>query len=346
MANFQIEGEIYFLRERSLTNGELSPVVKIGLVNSAKKRDSFERLSDHQTGNPRRLELREGWIVKTLNVNAVESLLHHKFAEQRVRGEWFEVSSYEEFENYIREAHKLADEMSDIRPVFENVESLSIMVSNGEKIPASESATSLAHLASLHWKKKSKMAEILTGIKAEIISALAGGVDLGKDTKKTSHSRQNFDEIRFRREQSELYEEFAISYIKSTFNYTTFRNKVNTSDDSSSELFEESLKEISRSIEESRNDGDLIRLIEIRKLADSIHRYHEWEMEKYEARLKIICGKNLGIEGIVTWKRNKEYKLDKSRFETEYPELAAGYTTTSEISRLVVAKGRLDISGA
>ena len=48
-------GEIYFIKERDRIAGANSSYVKIGMVGDT-ERGSKERLSEHQTGNPRDLE--------------------------------------------------------------------------------------------------------------------------------------------------------------------------------------------------------------------------------------------------------------------------------------------------
>ena len=61
-----IAGEIYFIGEKDLKTGLDTKYFKIGIVREGAKgpRTSEERLLEHQTGNPRRLYLRD--IVKTL----------------------------------------------------------------------------------------------------------------------------------------------------------------------------------------------------------------------------------------------------------------------------------------
>ena len=45
------KGEVYFIRERDVVSGEISPNVKIGLTRD--DRLSTERNGEHNTGNPR-----------------------------------------------------------------------------------------------------------------------------------------------------------------------------------------------------------------------------------------------------------------------------------------------------
>ena len=86
-------GEIYFVRERDVKSGEISPYVKIGIVREGAKgpRTSEERLLEHQTGNPRELFLHE--VIATPAVEEIETRLHRAFAEHGVSGECRHVAS-------------------------------------------------------------------------------------------------------------------------------------------------------------------------------------------------------------------------------------------------------------
>ncbi|MEY4168818.1 MAG: hypothetical protein RIR52_2642, partial [Acidobacteriota bacterium] len=48
-----LPGTIYFIRERDIISGEVSPYVKIGLT--ALERSASDRRDDLKTGNPRHL---------------------------------------------------------------------------------------------------------------------------------------------------------------------------------------------------------------------------------------------------------------------------------------------------
>jgi len=94
-------GEIYFVRERDIKSGEVTPYVKIGIVREGAKgpRTSEERLLEHQTGNPRNLFLHE--VINTPAVEEIETRLHRTYAEQAVSGEWFvQLSSWIRDQNY------------------------------------------------------------------------------------------------------------------------------------------------------------------------------------------------------------------------------------------------------
>jgi hypothetical protein len=87
-------GEIYFIGEKDLRTKEVSRYFKVGIVRENPDnadRDSTQRLLEHQTGNPRELYIES--VVKTDQVELVETLLHKKFATLGVRGEWMLLDS-------------------------------------------------------------------------------------------------------------------------------------------------------------------------------------------------------------------------------------------------------------
>lgn len=113
-------GEIYFVRE--LAGSGFGPYVKIGLVAKSDHRSSFERLKEHQTGNPRALRIDESQIVKTDAVSIVEAQLHKIFAPKRVSGEWFNFPSEQDVFQAISEAQRLSTEIAELVPIFQEVE--------------------------------------------------------------------------------------------------------------------------------------------------------------------------------------------------------------------------------
>ena len=66
-------GELYFIGEEDIKTGEKSSYYKIGIVRESEGRTSVNRLSEHQTGNPRRLLIAHA--LETPAVEAVETAL-------------------------------------------------------------------------------------------------------------------------------------------------------------------------------------------------------------------------------------------------------------------------------
>ena len=87
MANSMTPGEVYLVEEIDPRTGEATDYCKIGIVRERDGRDSSNRASEHQTGNPRKLVVAQ--TVKTEIVEAVETTLHQLHSPQRISGEWF-----------------------------------------------------------------------------------------------------------------------------------------------------------------------------------------------------------------------------------------------------------------
>ena len=78
------EGDIYLIRDRDLrvTPPVQSTYLKIGIAE-----DTPARVKQHQTGNPRKIEVTYQQSVP--GKSQLEKFLHHYFSADRVRGEWF-----------------------------------------------------------------------------------------------------------------------------------------------------------------------------------------------------------------------------------------------------------------
>lgn len=115
-----VAGEIYFIAEEPSMSTP-SVRVKIGLVRESQKRDSNDRRSDHQTGNPRRLVLLEA--IQTARVSKVENSLHQRLASRRGLGEWFELSD-PELKAAVETCRELAEQQAIHLPVIRLADSM------------------------------------------------------------------------------------------------------------------------------------------------------------------------------------------------------------------------------
>ena len=100
------DGTLYIARECDARTGEWGPYVKVGLVRG--DRDADPRLREHQTGNPR--DIVEVATVASPSVHALETHVHHAFASQRVRGEWFALGEAEVRDALLPAAQSHAEE--------------------------------------------------------------------------------------------------------------------------------------------------------------------------------------------------------------------------------------------
>ena len=173
--NMNDAGEVYFIREQDVITGELSPYTKIGLVGERKasgtsepseealtateseeetlqtpvhnesldeflRKNSLKRLKEHQTGNASKLLLNpdEVPVVRSPAVHALEAALHARFANLRVRGEWFLLDDYQRTEA-ISLAKTLTQQLDDHKSMVLASAELSQVDSSDEVIePDSE----------------------------------------------------------------------------------------------------------------------------------------------------------------------------------------------------------------
>jgi hypothetical protein len=133
------EGYLYFIRERDHLTDEIGPYVKIGLTRDV--RPVAERISDHKTGNPR--DEYSEYDLHVPMVDHLEKYLHHYFADQRISGEWFLMSTDEALNVAVPVAQKVAAEQAITKPGILNLDLLKVSQSNGKTRKATPHETTL-----------------------------------------------------------------------------------------------------------------------------------------------------------------------------------------------------------
>jgi len=316
-------GEIYFIRERDLLSNELTDYFKVGIVREDGKdeRSSSDRLSDHQTGNPRELVLDE--VFKTPLVERLETMIHAINATSGIRGEWLRND-----DNRIEEIKKqltlLVEEAKTVAPVIAKADKLKKKFSNDSKIEASESAHSWftkycdAHLSEAHYKT------LVERINKLLIDAIEQGEDIAKVAKiQEKKIKFDLDEEALKAAHPETYELFVETVV--TGPVGKFATKKIVFDQ---RLFDEVLNpstlEILQVIEKVES-GELGKLELHRPRLDlwGLQSKAAWDKEVAAAHLKVICDVNAGIEGLCTWNRveKKTEKFNKQNFKSAHPEL-------------------------
>ena len=324
-------GEIYFIREQSHSGSDLTPLVKIGLVRQHEGRSSYERVQEHQTGNPRTLVLTDRNIIFTDAVDHVEAQLHRRFAPNRISGEWFEFNTSSELDAALADAKGLAAEMSKLRPLFEQAEILQVTPDDGEIADASEddlmNATDL-----LIAKERVKICKTAKKPIEELIKkTFESGVNVGTAAKSgTKTFVSKFDEAKFKQDYPEQYDEFL---IKSSSWYQRFYldSKIAKSTDVKKfSAFNETQNEITRIDTQTINMSSPVKINGLNDLLLEITQLQviaEWDQEVAEAKLKQACGTQLGIKNICKWQRSDKIKsvFDTESFSKKHPEQYIDY---------------------
>lgn len=332
------DGEIYFIRELDYSSGKPTSFVKIGLVRYKENRNSFGRLMEHQTGNPRKLDLENKHIVKTQAVDLLEAQLHRQFSQQRISGEWFEFGNDAEIESAVKIAQSLAKEVSKRLPRFQKAENLMLKESNKDSRPATDEERELARTLLISKTKMSLCKELSDQSKQLLTKAYSEGADIS-DAAKTSVKtyKPAFLEDKFKEVHGDLWEKYQGEVRKWMH---TFLNKYKLAEGDLGEEFEAEIERIKSVLKLVESTGDYGLLVEVNLTLTNLNGLAEWDAKLSEAELKIKLDLWDGIDGVCTWKRYEDVKMkfDSERFAAENPELALKFVSTPVVKTYVVPK--------
>jgi hypothetical protein len=337
-----IPGDIYFVREIDPKTKGFTDFVKIGLVRESEGRSSFDRLKQHQTGNPKTLKLLSKEIVHTEAVDRVEALLHKFYAEQRVSGEWFEFKSEQQVQDAIKRTKAFSKEVSKIVPIFEKAEGLAKVKDNGKTIPASDEHRKLLSTISLATLELSEIKSLENIITGKFVAAVKAGVSgIEKVVKAQIRTIQpKFDTKLFMDEEPEIYAKYVMLGKKLQASFlTNAKIKKAASLSHDFELFLEFIDaQISavKSVEDSALLNEPLLAITKQKALSS------WELEVAKAQLRVGCGRNLAIEGVCSWKRqfSETTIFNEGQFQEENPDLWSSYLTDEKTGTYLIPKKR------
>lgn len=327
------EGTLYIDRDRDVRTGDWGPYVKIGIVRE--KKTPEERLSQLQTGNPRRVH-----TIKTYFSPMVENLetrLHHHFAEYWVRGEWFDMDDdfvdnelHETIQEYITEQEE------NIENHKQRVE-LNSTASNGIIRQEQEDIEVELHTEYIAVKTRNDVANAQAQIlKRKMMEEMgeSGGIEgilkLSKSVtpEKTTEATQKFDAKKFKEEYRDLYDQYVDiteSPPKGTLNMkkvpslkdvnATLRDQEKDSADTCGEL---KLQLCDEEVDDNRTDSLKELHLEYISLLGEIFDT-DLEMERIKSKLAVELGEFEGIKDIITWKRESKIKekLDLTLIQQE-----------------------------
>lgn len=316
-------GEIYFVRE--IADIGYSPFVKVGLVNAP--RISEDRLPEHQTGNPRKLALPEGHVVKTDLVSRVEAQLHSRFSRFRAGGEWFSFSSDEELNSAIEHAKELALEASAIVPTLLEADRLQTVESNGEVRPSDENLKNLG-LSLASAKEKAKLCQIeIDRISEKLKAAAEQGESVPSVTKVF---KPKFDQKALESDYPELAQKYLVA--KDSWSQRFLLKTKLPDEHQLDSAFGSEVAEIQALINQVESPEDFALLSAPSLWLTKLKALVTWELDILEARLKIECGEFEGIEGVCAWKREfiTRTSFDLKSFMLDHLELYLDYLSDEE----------------
>jgi hypothetical protein len=328
-------GEVYFLGELELGGAARTPFVKIGLVRSnAKNRTTEDRLTEHQTGNPRQIV--ELAVLKTAEADRVETLLHKSFAPWRVSGEWFDLQN-DRLDEVLAEGERIVSLVSAESDLQAQAKALEVVPSEGEKLPASPTSQEAAMRAVISKRGLKLIGETEDRVVAALITASRAGRDVTRYLAvQVKDKAATFDTTRFKKDHPDLYASLATSKTSWSKTFVTAKMTDLGLDDAA---LDPELRDLCDRIDSAaaavETSGPPSGLHELYLELLHFDARYDLELRAAEAQLKVLCGTAPGIEGLCTWNRreNTGLSFDKDALRDQQPELYAEYekpATTSE----------------
>ena len=314
-------GEIYFVREVDPHTKKFTNFVKIGLVHASEERDSLTRLKDHQTGNPRSLELPDGNYFKVPAVSAVEAMMHKFYAQLRISGEWFDFPNEQAIEKAKAKAKNLSGEVALFIPVFEAAQKLSNTPSNDQVADPSDRATQLLAKLSVAHAKLNILKALDKALESRFKSADEAGVNLeGLVTKGTRKQPTKFPWEKLKDKYPEIYRELHKSESRVTGSFSP--KYLNVKALTLGAEFEDFAKELENLITTTADTN--LAALNMPKL-DLIYEMSllDWEVTLTKAELMVECGLSAALQKICTWERKRVTveSFDLTLLKKKYPEI-------------------------
>jgi len=327
-------GEVYFIRERDRIDGGSSSYVKIGIVQDV-ARDSQQRVRDHQTGNPRNLELHH--VTQTPGPYRVERFLHQKFGPNRVRSEWFRLSETE-LDAAVQTAEQMAKESFVYIPILEAAEELKSVISTREKIPPTDETD--------RWIKILSVAKVAVKLCDDMSDAYNRVVtELSPDDRAQAEFEElvitehvpvpKFDQEGFAGKYPGLLEQYTVtsSAVSGPFRPTYLDVDLAEADRELVDFCSDFQKACETVRRNELNFGELFDQFQV---LERFRGSYSWDADVADANLRVICGSSAGIEGQATWNRTAKERsaVDFERLESEHREKFNEFVTVDVQSRL------------
>jgi hypothetical protein len=331
MALVKTNGSLYFLRDKDYLTGDMGRYVKIGIVR--KDKSTEKRIKEHQTGNPRDI-IDVHTISGVPFVEKLETLIHYRFNEKWITGEWFDLND-KELKVVIKEANRMKDEQLLFESVILKTEKLSTAESNGTTRPATAAEENLRDEYIAKLKRTKELEAHLLLIRAEFCQLLGkkhGKIKGVLDMIFTTDSL-SFDTSGFKSAYPSFHDKYSKSEteekIKETFEIIGEKNAALSK---WNKPLEDQKKKIPKEdFDRSQENSELAR----NKKIESLHSNHlalqkeltllQWELELIKYQLKAAVDKDEKIEGVCSWKRtatpSTSTKFDEENFKKDHPAL-------------------------
>lgn len=322
-----VPGTLYVIGEEDIFGGAPSPYFKIGIVRDERTPES--RLKEHQTGNPRKLVIRES--VSVAAVEYLETHLHHRLATRIAFSEWFRLTD-SDYQLLVSTARELATELESQVPLVKSAVEFESVVSNGLVIDAPADVQTL-HESSmpqvLQAKRFGGAIKTVTDRLRTIHSAVEPEVVPVSGTKVVTYERQNFNAQLCLEENPHLMDLYRKVKISGSFLLAKHKPSESAVAD-----FDPLRLHLDSGPEDIANFSDTD-LETAKRVLDEHASLATWERMHHEAAIRAAIGVNDGIEGIAKWKRAEKVSFDAPRFKLADPELYAKYVTVTKVERIL-----------
>lgn len=322
-----VAGTLYFISEVDVLTGQEYDYYKIGLVKDSRQGDSFDRAGEHQTGNPRRLEVR--YTVETPAINDLETVMHDLYATERIFGEWF-VLPGNSVKKVVAKAEGLAAQQRSLVKSATVADKYANVASNDKIIAATPAAKSL-YLELQQAKLEQKEIKTVFALEKTFFQGLTGAkFDATLFFTTTSKMQTKLLEDALAAKYPKIYQEFVreATTMTPSFTSTTAKELALTLPKKLATTIAEQVARLEKAGKrpslETAQEIHFNHLVLLSSLGDA-----SWREDSAETQLKSVIKANGGIESVAKWSRTPKTseKFVAKDFKQAYPDLAEEFTT-------------------
>jgi hypothetical protein len=333
--NFGKPGEIYFIHEKDVITGIRSPYTKIGLVGDKVAQDDSEessipadenveesastfqslrtsrdRIKEHQTGNSGILLFDENVpVVRTGAVSATEKAIHERFANLRIRGEWFMLNE-KELKAAIDLATNLAKQVEENSSSYAIAQSIAEVESTSEIIKPDSELIDFAEQLRKTMKTLSEKNNRATKIEQIIAQAMTDAIELeGVAAWTYKRPSRTFNADLAKALDPDFYERSLVTRVSGIFRVSKLLKADNETLDKERASFGANDQSILLTAPRSKDIEGIHK--EYLSLAGEISELN-WEASFGKAFIKSKMGTASEIEGIAKWSRTMSEPTFKS----------------------------------
>lgn len=335
-----VTGTLYFISEVDVFTSQAFDYYKIGLVKESRKGDSSDRLGEHQTGNPRKLQIKH--TVETPAISNLESTMHGLYATERVFGEWFHLPGAKG-RTVMRHADRLAQEQFAYAEATATAVKYAKMASNGRTLKATAEARTQHLIHQQASFERAALSSIFNAERAFFENLKSSKFDTTLFFKQSFRKAPKFNEKGLAEKYPSLYKQFFIDDINFSPKFLI------------SKLQDQTLKlpsELAKGIQDQSERLDSLGRTPTLAQVKEVHLQHlkflgfeadaKWREANSKSVLRSLLKTNESIDGIAKWTRvgKNVNTFDKKGLASKHPELIEEFTTYSSVSQFEIVSMR------